>query len=1052
MLPPNKSSSNPVKTFVSYSRKDKELWQSLNAHLQILVRQEKLEPWSDREIEAGTEWEPLLRENLESAQIILLLISSDFIASKYCYEKEMMRAIERHDQGTAKVIPILLRSCVWEGSPFSKIQSLPENNIPINESINTDKVLAEIVKVISRTADNLSTQIPEVNLSEKSNSTTTGFSESQEQNTTSIDIEEFGNQWIARQVEEYYIKWEKRKDDLHLLPNHLVVFLNANELAKTREYCEKLKDFKSFFNESCKMLEKSESDENHQLLENARKAEDYLLSSEPRTGLFKALQVFNSAKSKNVHVIQNIIRQAMELSKEKHCIGRIKNIESDEEGRKRHTGAIKCVNVSPDGKYIVSSGRDKKIFLWRSNGDYICSINNAHNDAIWKVLFSPLMNYIVSASEDGTIKLWYLESDINKELNRISNGAVGFEFREPRQGNNRSIRSLSISPDGRYLVAGSKDYNAYIWQLNESERYIDPEHIATLPHEDWVMSTVFSSKNKYVYCGCADNNIYCWKIDSTINTQKPKKLSGHTGWVRALAINKEYLVSGSEDKTIRLWDLSELWEPSEDGKLINSIQTFNGHEDKVLTVDIDTNGEFIISGSADKTIQLWDFYGNKVGYPLRGHGDWVRSLSVFSDDEKNKFIVSSSRDATIRIWDLHRNSLAKILSVPNSKRVISVAITHNENKTIKYIVSAGEDRTIHLWYGDGTTFEKNFINHQKETDLKPKSIPGKHSQWIRSVRFTPDEKHVVTGSQDSSIGTWNFETNRFRVSTDYLRQNEIDEEEKSSSSNVMDDDKAWIRSIDISSDGKYLISASDKNAFCIWDLNENWESNGGFLYKARECFFKHNNRVTSVAFSPENTSSNFLRDCDLIKNDSRYIIASASEDKTVRLWDLEGNEIKKLEGHTKRVISVKFSRDGRYLVSGSQDKKIRLWDLKNLRKNPIEYPPHDDAVRTIAFSLDSKFIISGSSDTTIRIWDLYGKQIGSSLTGHRDSVRSLKVSLDGKFIVSGSEDGTVRLWNLGELKDWVEICCNRIINNPDSEQEHQELAEKILSNLPNLAC
>jgi WD40 repeat protein len=88
----------------------------------------------------------------------------------------------------------------------------------------------------------------------------------------------------------------------------------------------------------------------------------------------------------------------------------------------------------------------------------------------------------------------------------------------------------------------------------------------------------------------------------------------------------------------------------------------------------------------------------------------------------------------------------------------------------------------------------------------------------------------------------------------------------------------------------------------------------------------------------------------------------------------------------------------------------------------------------------------------IEMLHLYGKQIGSSLTGHRDSVRSLKVSLDGKFIVSGSEDGTVRLWNLGELKDWVEICCNRIINNPDSEQEHQELAEKILSNLPNLAC
>lgn len=121
-------SSDPIKTFVSYSHKDKSLWQELNTHLQILVRQRKIAPWSDREIEAGAEWETRIREELELAQIILLLISADFLASEYCFTNEMMRAIERHDQGTARVIPILLRSCVWDGSPFSKLQALPAND------------------------------------------------------------------------------------------------------------------------------------------------------------------------------------------------------------------------------------------------------------------------------------------------------------------------------------------------------------------------------------------------------------------------------------------------------------------------------------------------------------------------------------------------------------------------------------------------------------------------------------------------------------------------------------------------------------------------------------------------------------------------------------------------------------------------------------------------------------------------------------------------------------------------------------------------------------
>lgn len=873
-----------------------------------------------------------------------------------------------------------------------------------------------------------------MNSSEELNPTPTVFSESQDQNTAPINIEEFGNQWIARQVEEYYFKWEKEKDVLHLLPNHLVVFLNANELAKTREHCEKLGDFKNFFNESCKALEKNESDKIYHLLDSAQKAEECLMSSDPRTGLFKALQVFDEATSKNMHVIQDVIHKAMEISKEKYCIGKTNNA-------LRHEGAIKCVSVSHDGKYIISSGRDKKIFLWRSNGDYIHSTGRVHEDAIWKVIFSPCMNYIISASEDGTISLRHLMRDENEDIIEIAESATEIKPSEDRQGN-KSIRSLAISPNGKYLVAGSKDYNAYLWELNKSKNNaINVKYITKFLHEEWVLSAIFSVDSKYIYCGCADKDIYCWEIDDAKNTQqKPRKLTGHTGWVRALAINEKYLVSGSEDKTIRSWKLDDLWISKEKSP---DSQSFIGHEDKVLTVGIDPSGEFIISGSADKTIQLWDFYGNKVGYPLKGHDDWVRSLSVLVDNHHNKFVVSSSRDATIRIWDLQRNSLAKILTTPDSKRVISVAITHDEHDALKCIVSGGEDRTIHLWNEQGTLLEKKFVDYRAKIETNNDSVIGRHSQWIRSVRFTPDEKYIVTGSQDSSVGIWNFATDQFRVSTDTWNSNNATFE-----TDKTDENKAWIRSIDISSDGQYLISASDENTFCLWDLNQAWQDDYDFLYINKLCFGKHNNRVTSVTFSPKEKSSVFMQ-----VNSSEYIIASASEDKTIRLWDLNGNELKKLEGHTKRVMSVRFSSDGRYLVSGSQDKKIRLWDLSDLKeKNPVEYPPHEDAVRAIAFSPDSKFIISGSSDATIRLWDLYGNQIGSSLTGHRDSVRSIKVSRDGKFIVSGSEDGTIRLWNLGGLKDWVQICCDRIIDNPDSEPEHQKLAKKILSDLPNLAC
>src|SRR5689334_14575040 len=98
-----------LRAFVSYSHKDEALRATLDAHLASLVSQGVLELWHDRVIEAGVVWETEIQERLEAAEIVLLLVSSDFLASPYCYGREMQRALERHDQGLARVIPIILR-------------------------------------------------------------------------------------------------------------------------------------------------------------------------------------------------------------------------------------------------------------------------------------------------------------------------------------------------------------------------------------------------------------------------------------------------------------------------------------------------------------------------------------------------------------------------------------------------------------------------------------------------------------------------------------------------------------------------------------------------------------------------------------------------------------------------------------------------------------------------------------------------------------------------------------------------------------------------------
>src|SRR5579859_4838878 len=123
------------------------MWRKeLDKQLSLLKRQGVITGWHDRQISAGTEWENEINEHLNSAQIILLLISPDFMASPYCYSKELQQAIKRHEAGKARVIPIILRPVTWEDAPFGKLEVLPTNSKPITMWRNQDEALVDVAK------------------------------------------------------------------------------------------------------------------------------------------------------------------------------------------------------------------------------------------------------------------------------------------------------------------------------------------------------------------------------------------------------------------------------------------------------------------------------------------------------------------------------------------------------------------------------------------------------------------------------------------------------------------------------------------------------------------------------------------------------------------------------------------------------------------------------------------------------------------------------------------------------------------------------------------
>lgn len=138
-----------IKIFFCYARKDKLLREALESHLEALRRLGQITIWYDREILPGVEWKREIDTHLDTADIILLLVSPNFMRSNYCYGVEMRRALERHKAGDAWVIPVILRPIEWKETPIGDLQVLPANGKPITTWRNRDEAFQDVAKGIT---------------------------------------------------------------------------------------------------------------------------------------------------------------------------------------------------------------------------------------------------------------------------------------------------------------------------------------------------------------------------------------------------------------------------------------------------------------------------------------------------------------------------------------------------------------------------------------------------------------------------------------------------------------------------------------------------------------------------------------------------------------------------------------------------------------------------------------------------------------------------------------------------------------------------------------
>lgn len=265
---------------------------------------------------------------------------------------------------------------------------------------------------------------------------------------------------------------------------------------------------------------------------------------------------------------------------------------------------------------VVGCG-DNTVQIWGLTGSP--RILRGHLDTVTTLTVLHMHDTVVlaSASDDDTIRIW----DVSSELNTAT---------QVLRGHTNRINALAGLPDGR-LVSGSADETIAIWDLTTEdsrilEGHIDVTALAVLPHPN----------NTRIVSGFADGTIHIWGLPG--GNGNNQVLIGHTDWINALVVLPDgRLASGSNDTTIRIWDLAT-----------GTSQVLTGHTDWVTTLTVLNDGR-LVSGSVDRTIRLWDLSSDASSptQVLAGHTKWITALAVLSDGS----LASGSEDGTVRIWE-----------------------------------------------------------------------------------------------------------------------------------------------------------------------------------------------------------------------------------------------------------------------------------------------------------------------------------------------------------------------------------------------------------------
>jgi WD40 repeat protein/DNA-binding XRE family transcriptional regulator len=606
-----------------------------------------------------------------------------------------------------------------------------------------------------------------------------------------------------------------------------------------------------------------------------------------------------------------------------------------------------------------------------------CVFTNTFGD-ILSLSFSPNGQFLAAGTSNGEIWLYSLQKEALLRTLR---------------GHTNGVWSVAFSPDGKLLASGSDDQTVRLWDIDTGNcLHILPKHT------NRVRAVQFSPDSSLLASGSEDLITYLWSLPDGILL---RTLTGHTGRIWSLDFSPDgrSLASGGTDSTVRIWEVAS-------GKCTTILR---GHTGWIRSVRISPNGRLLASASDDQTVRVWDGQQATYRHVFSGHTNRVWSIAFTPDSQ---MLVSGSEDTNLHLWDLLNGTCRQVLQGHNRGiRALAIDVTG------QWLASGGEDEAMRLWDLSTGMCTKKFrgytnrvwsIDSSKAThQLASCSEDGCIRLWnpdsgyciqtlshpthsARCVAMQPDGRWLASGGENQKVGLWDLTSGQCK--------------------HMLDGHTSWVRAIAFSPDSLFLATGAEDGTIYVWDMRDPTRAK-----QQRIALYEHSSWIRSLAFQPHGD-----------------LLASGSDDQTVRLWNRQTGEcVRTLSGHSSRVRGVAFHPDGSLLASGSEDGSIRLWDIPTRECVGI-LEGYQGRILTLAFSSDGKWLAGGSNDTTVYIWPLpeqSGQHVGQAhvLRGHAGQIRSLCFYADASLLASASEDGTIKLWDVKESSEVETACINTLI-------------------------